>query len=244
MYYHTAGYGHVDSIKVSQRNSLLNALLGVRLNARLGVFAALLVSALAACTAVPVQLEGEYADLSPARVGTTEFGTAVRWGGVLVDTRNESDRTCFEVLSRVLDRYQRPLVNDDYTEGRFIACTNGFHDPEIYSKGREVTITGVVQNLEQRQIEEFDYRYPVVEIDNLVLWETRKTVMMYRNYYDPFYYPYYWGGGPYWGYYPYYRYGGPYFHGYGYGPGFGYGGGVAYPRELTPQPSTILSRDE
>ena len=217
-------------MQILQRNALLN------------VVAALALLGLGACTAVPVQLEGEYVPLSPARVQPAEFGTAVRWGGVLVDTRNESDRTCFEVLSRELDRYLRPMVNDDSTAGRFIACTKGFHDPEVYSKGREVTVTGVVQNLEQRKIEEFDYRYPVLEIDNLVLWETRKTVMTYHNFYDPFYYPYYWGGGPYWGYYPYYRYRGPYYPGYGYG--FGYGMGTAYPRELTPEPSTILSRDQ
>jgi len=216
-------------MEMIERRTLLQALAGL---AALG---------LGGCVAVPSQLAGEYVELSPARVQPSDFGTAVRWGGVLVDTRNESDRTCFEVLSRDLDRYMRPMVDDDQTAGRFIACTGGFHDPEIYAKGREVTITGVVQSLEERRIEEFDYRYPVIEITDSVLWEKRKTVMMYHQYYDPFYYPYYWGS-PYWGHYPYYRYPGPYYY-RGYYGGY-YGGGVAYPRELTPEPSEILSRDE
>ena len=194
--------------KILQRVTFLNAL------------AALALVSLGACVAVPAQLEGEYTPLSPARVQPSEFGTEVRWGGVLVDTRNESNRTCFEVLSRDLDRYMRPMSNTDNTAGRFIACTNGFHDPEIYSKGREVTVTGVVQDLEQRRIEEFDYSYPVLEINDFVLWEKRRTVVMYNNFYDPFYSPFYWGN-PYWGYSPYYRYHGPYFHGYGSGPWYG-----------------------
>jgi outer membrane lipoprotein len=187
---------------------------------------------LTSCTSVPTQLQGEYADVTPARVQPEHFGTSVRWGGVLVETRNEQDRTCFEVLSRQLDRYMRPLV-EDTTLGRFIACTNGFHDPEVYAKGREVTVVGQIRSIEDRKIEEFDYFYPVLEVTDLVLWEKRKTVMHYNNYYDPFYYPYYWGR-PYWG-----GYYSPY---YGYpGYGVGFGGGYAYPRETEPGPSQILT---
>ena len=173
-----------------------------------GLLTAITVAAVAACTSIPTQLQGEYTEVSPARVQPDVLGSKVRWGGVLVDTRNEKDRTCFEVLSRDLDRSMRPQAEDS-TAGRFIACTNGFHDPEIYAKGREVTITGQIQDVEMRKIEEFDYRYPVLEITDLVLWEQRKDVIVYDGFYDPFYYPYFWSH-PYWGYYPYYRYPGPY----------------------------------
>ncbi len=172
------------------------------------LLAAVLATVLAACVSVPTQLQGEFTEVSPARVQTEQFGSNVRWGGVLVDTRNEKDRTCFEVLSRSLDSSMRPREEDN-TAGRFIACTNGFHDPEVYAKGREVTITGRIQNVEVRKIEEFDYRYPVLEITDMVLWDERKDVVIYDRFYDPFYYPYFWGY-PYWGYYPYYRYSGPY----------------------------------
>lgn len=164
-------------------------------------------SLLSACTTIPTQLQGEFTDISPARVQPDMFGTEVRWGGTLIETRNEKDRTCFEVLSRPLDRGMRPVADDTAT-GRFIACTSGFHDPEVYAKGRDVTITGHIERLEERKIEKFDYLYPVVEITDMVLWEERENVV-YNYYYDPFYYPYFWGG-PYWGFYPYYGYPWPY----------------------------------
>ena len=216
-----ANSGLVDTMNTYLRNTLV---------AGLAIGSALLI---AACTSVPTQIQGDYAYISPARVQASDFGTTVRWGGVLVDTRNEKNQTCFEVLSHDLNKGMRPII-DDTTAGRFIACTNGFYDPEVYSKGREVTIVGQIDKIEERNIEEFDYRYPVLAVNDLVLWEVRKTVMVYNGYYNPYYYPYFWGG-PYWGYYPYYRYPGPV---YGMGMGFG---GYAYPRQLEPGPSTILT---
>lgn len=203
-------------------------------NLRFPVLAACTAALLVSCTSVPTQLQGEYTEVTPASVQPELFGASVRWGGLLVETRNEQNRTCFEVLSRQLDKYMRPLV-EDTTLGRFIACTNGFHDPEVYAKGREVTVVGQIQSIEDRKIEEFAYRYPVLEVTDLVLWEKRKTVMHYNNYYDPFYSPYYWGR-PYWGgyYSPYYGYPGA-------GWGYGFGGGYAYPRETEPGPSQILT---
>jgi len=178
---------------------------------RIGVLAAIALSVMSSCVSIPAKLQGDYADISPARVQTDMFGSNIRWGGVLVETRNEKDRTCFEILSHSLDRTMRPR-DEDSTAGRFIACTNGFHDPEVYAKGRDITVTGQIRNLEVRKIEDFDYRYPVVEIKDMVLWEERENVVVYNQFHDPFYYPYfwgrpYWGWDPYfWGYYPYYRY--------------------------------------
>ena len=189
------------------------------------------VSFLAACTSVPTQLQGEYTEVSPSRVEPATYGTDVRWGGVLVDTRNEEDRTCFEVLSRELDKYMRPKV-EDRTAGRFIACTQGFHDPEVYAKGREVTVVGEIKHVERRKIEEFDYQYPMLAVNDLVLWQKRKKVMVSNNHYDPFYYPYYWGR-PYGGYYPYYRHAGHYS-----------GSNYMYERELTPGPSQIVTQPD
>jgi len=200
------------------------------------LLAACAAAMMSACTTIPEQLQGEYDNVSPARVDAREFGRNVRWGGVLIDTRNEEEKTCFEVLSRDLDRYMRPETSDT-TAGRFIACTTGFYDPEVYAKGREVTVTGQIQSLEERKIEEFDYRYPVLAVEDLVLWQKRQNVLVYNQVYSPFYYPYYWGGA--WGgYYPYYRYRYPYA---GYGPGFG--GGYMYMRQTEPGPSQTITDD-
>jgi outer membrane lipoprotein len=189
----------------------------------LGLMASL---SMAACTTVPTQLQGEYATISPARVDPSAFGTSVRWGGIIIDAKNETNRTCFEVLSRELDRYLRPKV-EDATAGRFIACKDGFFDPEVFAKGREVTLVASIKGIEERKIDDFNYRYPLLEVTDLVLWEERQDVLIYRDFYDPFWYPYAWGS-PFYGYYPYYR------------GGWGYGrSGYAVTRQTLPGPARL-----
>ena len=167
------------------------------------ILAGMAALALSACTTVPVQLQGDYAELSPARVGPDAFGSQVRWGGVIIDAMNKPDHTCFEVLSRELDKYLRPRI-EDRTAGRFIACKGGFYDPEVFARGREVTVVGRVREVEERRIDDFNYRYPVLDLDELVLWELRQEVMVIDTHYDPFWYPYFWAD-PFWGPYPYHR---------------------------------------
>jgi len=188
-----------------------------------------------ACTTIPEQLQGTYTEISPARVEPSVYGSDVRWGGVIIDAKNKMENTCFEILSREMDKYMRPRV-EDRTSGRFIACKPGFYDPEVFAKGREVTITGTIRNIEARQIDEFSYRYPVLDIDELVLWEIRQEVLVYNNY-DPFYYPYYWGYGFGYGY-PYHRY--PYYGGF---PRHSYGG-TARIRQTLPDPAVTSPRSK
>ena len=192
------------------------------------------VLAVSACTTIPEQIQGTYSEVSPARVDPAVFGSAVRWGGTIIAAENEENSTCFEVLSRDLDKYLRPRL-EDQTAGRFIACKPGFYDPEVYKHGREVTVTGHIRNIEVRQVDEFNYRYPVVDVDNLVLWEVREEVVVIDNPYDPFYYPYW--GGPYWGYYPYYYRGSyPY-------PMHGPSRSYARTRTLLPDPAVVQPGD-
>ena len=161
------------------------------------------VFTVSACTTVPEQIQGTYAEISPARVDPSTFGSSVRWGGSIIDARVEEKSTCFEVLSRHLDKYLRPELTDQ-TGGRFIACKPGFYDPEVFARGREITLTGRIRNVVVREIDNFSYSYPVVDVDQLVLWEVREEVVVIDYPHDPFYYPYYWGG-PYWAPYPYHH---------------------------------------
>lgn len=153
---------------------------------------------LTACASVPEQFKGEFYAVTPRQVRAQDIGQEVRWGGVILETNASQHKTCFEILSRDLDRSMRP-VNEDATNGRFIACKPGFHDPEVFKKGREVTLTGRIAMLDVRKVGEFDYQYPVVNAGFITMWPERSNVVIY-DYYDPFFYPYYWG--PY--YYPYY----------------------------------------
>jgi len=193
----------------------------------------IIVLLVSACTTVPEQIQGTYPEVSPARVDPGVFGSSVRWGGVILDAKNQGEQTCFEILSRDLGKYLRPEV-EDQTAGRFIACKKGFHDPAIFSKGREVTVTGKIRNIEVRKLDDFDYRYPVLDVDQLVLWEKRRNVVVYRGFHDPYYWHYPYGG---WG--------------WGWGRGWGYpyhrplpmhSSGYAETRTLLPNPSIVESQ--
>src|SRR6185312_13916671 len=95
---------------------------------------------LGACATVPQQLAGTYPAVTPdaARGGAAQ-GTRVRWGGRIIDTEPQEAQTCFFVLNKSLDSQARP-DRGDQSSGRFVACKQGFYDPEVYSKGKELTV--------------------------------------------------------------------------------------------------------
>jgi outer membrane lipoprotein len=159
----------------------------------------LTIVVLSGCVSVPEPLRGDYPPLTPNAVTARDIGQDIRWGGIILATQPDENQTCFEVLSRQLSTGMRPLV-EDMTQGRFIACRDGFLDPEVFVKGREVTLTGEVVQMDQRLVGEFEYRYPVIAARFITMWPERPEVII-NNYYDPFYDPWYWG--PYYGRHPY-----------------------------------------
>jgi outer membrane lipoprotein len=191
-----------------------------------------LVALVSACTTVPEQIQGTFTQVTPVRVNPAVFGTEIRWGGTILSAENKDEQTCFEILSRALDKHLRP-EKEDFTAGRFIACKSGFLDPEVFTRGREVTLTGNIRNIEVHELSGFSYRYPVVDVDSLVLWQKRRTVMVVNH------------SSPYWGY-PYGAWGYPY-GGWGYPYGYGWpmhGHSRVSTRELLPDPSIIETEPE
>lgn len=122
-------------------------------------------------------------------------GQAVRWGGVIVRVDNQSDGSLIEILAKPLDRQGRPLESPT-AFGRFLARTRQFIDPLVYRSDSEITVGGSLAGSLTRQVGEFPYRYPLVDIESWHLWSPRPV---YRNdppyWYDPWYpwgYPYPW----------------------------------------------------
>jgi len=116
-----------------------------------------------------------------------------------------------EVIGRPLQKGGRPDTLGA-SDGRFIAVVAGFLDPEDYTTGRSVTVTGAINGAETRKIGEADYNYPIVAVTDHQLWakgSPRYVVAKNR--------PVYHGGYGY-GYYPY-----PFFSSvrFGFGHGFG-----------------------
>jgi outer membrane lipoprotein len=122
-------------------------------------------------------------------------GTRVRWGGVINKITNLKSETEIEVISRGLDKQARPKV-EDITYGRFIARIRGFLEPSIFAANREITVVGTISGTVTRPIDEFEYTYPVVDVEAYHLWEPQPAPGTYYNYnwwmYDPWYWGYPW----------------------------------------------------
>ncbi len=155
--------------------------------------------ALAGCASVPPQLAGQNFDaITPQQAAQQGgHGDRVRWGGNIVSVNPESDKTCFEILSRALFDDARPRPRSQ-SSGRFIACGRGFYDPELYKKDREITVTGTLAGTQKHPVGGYDYTYALVDADNIYLWPERRPDDQrgaWPYYYDPFWGPW----GPYWG---------------------------------------------
>lgn len=160
--------------------------------------------ALGGCATIPQPLQGNYASvpLSAARSGSAP-ATRVRWGGEIIETKPREQQTCFFVLAEPLDSQARPEPNAN-SMGRFVACKEGFYDPEVYRKGRELTVTGTLEGTAQHKIGNYDYTYAKVAADTVYLWPKRPLYIQRPDPWgpwgpglcDPFWSP--WGCG--WGY--------------------------------------------
>lgn len=131
---------------------------------------------LAGCVTAPKALQGEFSAIEPGQAAREgRMGDRVRWGGRIVAVEPQATRTCFEIVGVRLGSDGRPLARDQ-SSGRFLACRDGFYDPEIFQAGREVTITGQVDGHEDRKVGEYDYRYPRLAASVVFLWPERRNV--------------------------------------------------------------------
>ncbi len=99
-------------------------------------------------------------------------GKIVLWGGEIIRTHNTKDATWIELLQRPLDGNDRP-IHEAASEGRFLVRYEGFLDPAVYGRGREITIAGEIQGRQTRPLDEVEYAYPVVANQETVLWGPR-----------------------------------------------------------------------
>lgn len=135
-------------------------------------------------------------------------GTIVIWGGRIIKTVNDANRTALYVLELPLGGDGRPLEYAN-TSGRFIASSKGFLDPEVYRPGRLVTVAGAVAGLESEPVQNAKYIYPVVTVKQIHLWPVERTY--YNDGYSDYPYGYWYGYYPgwyWWGWYPAWGWGG------------------------------------
>ena len=135
--------------------------------------------ALAGCASIPKPLQGDFAPMVPNEANAHDAtGQAVRWGGTLAAVEPLAGETCFQVVGRPLDERSRP-IESDRGDGRFIACRQGFYEPQIFAEGRSITVTGRIVGYETRRVGEYDYRQSKVAADVIYLWPERRYVDVY-----------------------------------------------------------------
>lgn len=136
-------------------------------------------------------------DLSlPAVLANPEAyqGETVIWGGKVIETRNEPGATLIRILQIPLDFTQMP-EDEETSQGRFLAEVRRYVDPEIYRKGRLVTLAGEIIGKRVEPLGDMEYSYPVVRVQEIHLW--RQYPYPYGPYPPP---SWYWWGNPYAGY--------------------------------------------
>ncbi|OGW48654.1 MAG: hypothetical protein A2078_13105 [Nitrospirae bacterium GWC2_57_9] len=143
-------------------------------------------------------------------------GRVFVFGGVLIETRMTAEGSQVEAIHVPVDRYGY-FHDRGQSEGRFYAVlpqNEGMLDPEVYTKGRRVSIAAEFLELRKGRIDEMEYLYPVFRVRQVHLWPRERTYYP-AYYYDPWFHPYpyyYWD--PWWRYPYYYNY-----YNYNYRPG-------------------------
>ena len=135
--------------------------------------ACLLVLSLAGCASSPefddTGLNRSLTPTQAAERGETVVGERVLWGGTIVDSRNLEANTRLEVLAYPLNDWERPRSSAS-AQGRFLVMKSGYVETADYAPGRQVTVVGVVEALQDGRIGESRYTYPVVRAEKLHLW--------------------------------------------------------------------------
>ncbi|MDY6987386.1 MAG: Slp family lipoprotein [Thermodesulfobacteriota bacterium] len=126
--------------------------------------------------------------------GDAYRGRKVILGGHILETENEPQATIITLLQAPLDSRNKPRARD-LSEGRFLVRVQEFLDPEIYSRGRELTVGGMVSGVLEQPLGNRVYPYPVIEAAEFHLWPKERR---YPRSYEPIH--------PYWWYYPWHRY--------------------------------------
>ncbi|GAB6059981.1 Slp family lipoprotein [Desulfonatronum parangueonense] len=115
-------------------------------------------------------------------------GKVVVLGGVIVQVLHSDEGSLLEVYQTRTNHLGEP-VDLDISGGRFMVYHPTVLEPEIYRKGRRVTVAGRVIGQMVGDMGNLEYRYPYIEALEIQLWSERPQPR-HDPYYDPFYGPF------------------------------------------------------
>ena len=126
------------------------------------------------------------------------LGKKVVLGGTIVETRNLKNVTEIEVVEKYLNSSGYPKFGYE-SRGRFVFRKKGYLESETFAKGRILTGGGTLVATKPGKIEHTEYEFPVIEVEELKLWDTPVQSYWFPPYaYGPYlagtnvyYYPFY-----------------------------------------------------
>jgi outer membrane lipoprotein len=127
------------------------------------------------------------------------IGRKILLGGIIVEVENGDNGGNLKIVQTKLGEDGTPGPVDE-SEGRFLATTGSFLDPQVYQPGMPVTMVGVITGSRTLPIDQMEYLYPELRVEELYLWSEKET----ESIITPEEKPYHWGHDtpPYWLYRP------------------------------------------
>lgn len=136
---------------------------------------------LSGCVTIPPAIQGTTAtplqDLNLIRSAPKLFiGQEARFGGTVVNVKNEPNRTRLEIASVPLDSGARPILGEP-SQGRVIAYVDGFLEPVDF-RGHLVTVVGPIVGVEAGKIGMTPYNFVVIKATGYKRWHIAQQVII------------------------------------------------------------------
>lgn len=108
-------------------------------------------------------------------------GKIVVFGGEVLKAKRLKDGTQIELLQLPLDKDERPILDRQQSQGRFLAVHQGFLDPATIVEGAKMTIVGELSNAKVEPLDDVEYRYPVLIVKYLHTWPAKSYGSAYTQ---------------------------------------------------------------
>lgn len=156
-----------------------------------GLLAGVAVAALSGCVSIPDEIKGTsptpQQDLTRVMAAPQLYvGQEARFGGKVVNVKNEQGKTRLEIATVPLDEGARPTLGQP-SRGRIYADVNGFLDPVDF-RNQLVTVVGPITGTTKGKIGDASYTYMVMQAQGYKRWRIAQQVVMPPEPIDP-----YWG---------------------------------------------------
>lgn len=133
----------------------------------------LISTVVAGCAVMSEELEQKALSQLPFKALVREadgnLGETVILGGYVLSVENEKAQTRMVVVQAPLGVGQQPK-SKDLSQGRLILIYDGFIDPEVYTKDRQVTVGGKLMGSSVTENHDLPYPYVRVQVEELHLW--------------------------------------------------------------------------